>query len=173
MITDEALVSEVARALCENHAENWKRWKDYTDGLHLFLEAHKMKCRANTPEPLRRSYLAYQKGLAGLSSICLVKRQASLRGMATINISKPLFSSGRYRLMVYYLPSTAGQVGQAETSLPICSAAFNWPYFGERLHHSKHFHIWWWRQFLFVWLAKRAAIRKKRLFNKKRRRVYF
>lgn len=56
-----------------------------------------------------------------------------------------------------YLPSTAGQVGRAQTSLPICSTAFNCQYFrGTALLKVLPYMVGK-RLFLFQWQAGRAA----------------
>lgn len=114
----------------------------------------------------RCSYLAFRKGIAVLLSICLVNARQSPRH-SNDKYFKASFSSRRYRLMVYCLPSTAGQVGRAQTSLPICSAAFNWPHFGAGVHNSKHFLIWSERRALVcARQAWRAAIRIGRFLKK-------
>lgn len=67
----------------------------------------------------------------------LGKKACSLRGKATINISKA-FWARQYRLTVYHLPATAGQVGRAKrTHFPFALLLLIDRTFGDSLHSTQ------------------------------------
>lgn len=82
------------------------------------------------------SYRAYQKGLQVFYPSAW-KKVCSLRGKATINISKA-FWARQYRLTVYHLPSTAGQVGRAKKPhFPFALLLLIDRTFGDSLHSTQ------------------------------------
>lgn len=134
------------KAPTRNHTENWKCW----GGLHWWIASIFRALFPQNGMPRKHDWASdvatlHTKKDCGSFIHLLSKRQASPRH-SDDKYFKASFSSRRYRLLVYCLPSTAGRVEQAQTSFPICSAAFDWPYFGEELHCSKHFHIQYGKQ---------------------------
>lgn len=146
MITNEVLVLEVTRRL----HEITQKTGNAGGGLHWWIASIFRALFPQNGMPRKHDWASdvatlHTKKDCGSFIHLLSKRQASPRH-SDDKYFKASFSSRRYRLLVYCLPSTAGRVEQAQTSFPICSAAFNWPYFGEELRCSKHFHIQYGKQ---------------------------
>lgn len=141
MIANEVLVADVASM--KSH-----RKLEMLGGLHWWIASifralfphNEMPCKHDWASDVATSHT--KKDCRSFIHLLSKRKAGSLQGTAMINISKASISSRQYRLMVYYLHSTAGQVGQAQISLPICYAVFHWPYFGGGLYYWKHFHIW-------------------------------